>query len=350
MKMKLHHHRHHSRHRRQKRPTGIRLVALLVGIVVVYGGVLLGVKLVGNRLENAGVHETVGSLDGRFTANHLTMSYAGRTWTYRERELTNILLIGVDWLDAGQASASLRYDGQADFLLLMTIDRKNRTISTIHIDRDTMTPVKIYGAFGDYAGVRTEQICLAHAYGETAAQNCENTVWAVSRLLGGIPIDAYIAFNVDSIVAINDALGGITVTLEDDFSSVDPAMTRGSTLTLQGMQAEYYVRGRMGIGEGTNLSRMERQRVFMEAVGDRVVEGMNQDLDFVGSLFDSLSEYMTTDIDRGWMINKAYDSRAYQRLDARIIAGSHCIGEDGFTEFWADEDALLSLLAGIYFE
>ena len=88
----------------------------------------------------------------------------------------------------------------------------------------------------------------------------------------------------------------------------------------------------------------------MEAVGDRVVEGMNKDLDFVGSLFDGLSEYMTTDIDRGWMINKAYDSRAYQRLDARIIAGSHCIGEDGFTEFWADEDALLSLLAGIYFE
>ena len=88
----------------------------------------------------------------------------------------------------------------------------------------------------------------------------------------------------------------------------------------------------------------------MEAVGDRVVEGMNQDLDFVGTLFDSLSTYMTTDINRGWLINKAYDSRAYQRLDARIIAGSHRTGEDGFTEFWVDEDALNNLLTSIYFE
>ena len=344
------HHRHHRRHRLPKRPTGIRLVALLAGVALAYAGILLGVKVIGNRLESADVQETVGSLEGRFSTNQLTMDYAGRTWTYRERDLTNILLIGVDWTDAGQQRASLRYDGQADFLLLLTIDRQNRTISTVQIDRDTMTPIKVYGAFGDYAGERTEQICLSHAYGENAAQNCQNTVWAVSKLLGGIPIDAYIAFNMDSIVAINDALGGITVTLEDDFSRLDPMMTLGSTLTLQGQQAEYYVRGRMGIGDGTNLSRMDRQRTFMEAVGDRVVEGMNQDLDFVGTLFDSLSTYMTTDINRGWLINKAYDSRAYQRLDARIIAGSHRTGEDGFTEFWVDEDALNNLLTSIYFE
>lgn len=348
--MKLHHHRHHRRRGRQSRPSGIRLVVLLLGIALVYGGVLLGVKVVGNRLERAGVHETVGSLEGRFTTKNLTMEYAGRTWTYRERDLTNILLIGVDWTDAGQERASLRYDGQADFLLLLTIDQKNRTISTLQIDRDTMTPVKIYGAFGDYAGVRTEQICLSHAYGDSAAQNCQNTVWAVSRLLGGIPIDAYIAFNMDSIVPINDALGGVSVTLEDDFSRLDPAMTQGSTLTLQGMQAEYYVRGRMGVGEGTNLSRMERQRIFMEAVGDMVVEGMNKDLDFVGTLFDELADYMTTDVNRGWLINRAYGSRAYQRLDAKLIAGSHCTGADGFTEFWADEDALDNLLTSMYFE
>lgn len=342
--MQTHHHRH------RKRPSGIRLVILLLCIVLVYAGVLLGVQVIGNRLENSENVETVGSLEGRFSSDDLTLDYGGRTWVYRERDLTNILLIGVDWADMEEGSSSVRYSGQADYLLLLTIDRGNKALSTIQIDRDTMTPVKIYGPFGDYTGQRTEQICLSHAYGDSDAENCQNVVWAVSTLLGGIPIDSYISLDMESITVLNDALGGITVTLEDDFTQMDPAMAQGSTLTLQGKQAEYYVRGRMGIGAGTNLSRMQRQRVFMQAVGDRIVEGMAKDMDYVGMLFDQLSGHMTTDINRGWLINKAYESRAYQRLDTKTLAGNHRVGEDGFMEFWLDEDALGSLLTNTFFE
>ena len=181
--MQTHHHRH------RKRPSGIRLVILLLCIVFVYAGVLLGVQVIGNRLENPENVETVGSLEGRFSSDDLTLDYGGRTWVYRERDLTNILLIGVDWADMEEGSSSVRYSGQADYLLLLTIDRGNKALSTIQIDRDTMTPVKIYGPFGDYTGQRTEQICLSHAYGDSDAENCQNAVWAVSTLLGGIPID-----------------------------------------------------------------------------------------------------------------------------------------------------------------
>lgn len=340
--------RRHHRHR--KRLSGIRLVIFLVCIAVGYAGVLLGIHVIGNRLEKQGETETFGSLEGRFDTDALTYSYGGRTLTYRKRDLTNILVMGVDWADIEEGSSSARYGGQADFLLLLTLDRENRTVSTLQLDRDTMTPVKIYGPFGDYTGKRTEQICLAHAYGDTEADSCRNTVWAVSTLLGGIPIDAYVSLDMESISVLNDALGGITVTLEDDFTQLDPAMAQGATLTLQGKQAEYYVRGRMGIGEGTNLSRMQRQQLFIQAVGDRIVEEMNRDLDFVGMLFDGLSEHMTTNLNRGELINTAYESRAYQRLDTRNLAGRHGVGEDGFMEFWLDEDALGSLLANTFFE
>lgn len=323
---------------------------MLVCIAVVYAGILLGIQLIGNRLEKQEVAETFGSLEGRFDSDELMFSYGGRTLTYRKRDLTNILIMGVDWVDMEESSSSARYSGQSDFLLLLTLDRENRTISTLQIDRDTMTPVKIYGPFGDYAGQRTEQICLAHAYGDSEAENCRNMVWAVSSMLGGIPIDSYVSLDMESISVLNDALGGITVTLEDDFTRLDPAMAQGVTLTLQGKQAEYYVRGRMGIGEGTNLSRMKRQQVFIQAVGDRVVDEMNRDLDFVGTLFDRLSGHMTTNLDRGGLINTAYESRAYQRLDTKNLAGRHCVGEDGFVEFWLDEDALGSLLANTFFE
>ena len=111
---------------------------MLVCIAAVYAGILLGIQLIGNRLEKQEVAETFGSLEGRFDSDELTFSYGGRTLTYRKRDLTNILIMGVDWVDMEESSSSARYSGQADFLLLLTLDRENRTISTLQIDRDTI--------------------------------------------------------------------------------------------------------------------------------------------------------------------------------------------------------------------
>lgn len=333
-----------------RRLSGAAIAVALVCAVLVYAGVLLGVRLIGNRLEKADTSEPVGSLEGRFSSDELTMRYANRTWTYRKRDLTNLLLIGVDWAETDSSAASGRYAGQADFLLLTTFDKRNKTISMLQIDRDTMTDIRVYGPFGDYTGIRNTQICLSHAYGTTAAENCENTIWAASRLLGNIPIDGYIALDMSAIAALNDALGGVTVTLEDDFSALDPQMVAGATITLQGEQAETFVRGRTGVGDGTNLSRMKRQRTFIQNAGDMIAEGLAQDSGFAGKLLDSLADHITMNVTRGWLINKAYESGSYERTGARSLAGSHEIGADGFMEFHADADALNDLLTANFFE
>ncbi len=339
----------HHHHHRRRRLSGGAIAAIVAAIVVAYVGVLFGVQAVGSRIEQAGGTETMGSLDGRFTDDALTMQYNGRTWTYRERALTNILLMGIDWEDTTE-DVTERYAGQADFLLLMTLDRVNKTVSTIQLDRDTMADVRIYGPFGNYTGIQTLQLCLSHAYGRTAAENCENTVWAVSRLLGNIPIDGYIALDMSAITILNDTLGGVTVTLEDDFSHLDPSMTKGTTLTLHGQQAEYYARGRMDVGDGSNVSRMRRQRTFIAGAEELLVQGMSNDLNYVGTLFDALSDHMTTNMERGWLINKAYASQEYQRLETQTPAGSRSIGEDGFMEFHADADALGDLVTSCFFQ
>lgn len=51
---------------------------------------------------------------------------------------------------------------------------------------------------------------------------------------GGGDIDFYLEMSLDGISVLNDLAGGVTVTLEDDFSAEDPAMTRGTTLSLHG--------------------------------------------------------------------------------------------------------------------
>lgn len=336
-------------HNDRPRLSGRRIIAICIGAVLVYTGVVFGVQAIGNKIETSGAVETVGSLDGRFTDTTLTMQYADRAWTYRKKDLTNILLMGVDWEELDESNTE-RYAGQADFLLLMTIDQKNKTVSTIQLDRDTMTDVRIYGPFGNYTGTQELQICLSHAYGDSDTTNCENTVWAVSNLLQNIPIDGYIALDMSAITILNDTLGGVTVTLEDDLSSLDPAMTKGTTLTLQGKQAEYFARSRMSIGDGTNSSRMRRQREFIRSAEELLAEKINSDTSFVGTIFDALDGHMTTNVERGWLINKAYVCAEYERTDTQTLVGTHSIGEDGFMEFHVDTDALKDLVATNFFE
>ena len=88
----------------------------------------------------------------------------------------------------------------------------------------------------------------------------------------------------------------------------------------------------------------------MQKAADLIAEGLERDPGFAGTLLDALSDHMTMNVTRGWLINKAYESSEYMRTDMQTLAGSHTIGADGFMEFHADMDALNDLLTASYFE
>ena len=156
---------------------------------------------------------------------------------------------------------------------------------------------------------------------------------------------------MDGVPALNDALDGVTVTLEDDFSALDPEMVKGATLTLHGMQAEYFVRGRMYIGVGTNEARMSRQQVFMSALTDRISERIHSSgsAGFLNNLLDVLDPYLLTDMSRGRIINTAWNTRDYVQLDPVKPTGEYAISSYGFNEFHVDEDALSDMLMEIFY-
>lgn len=166
------------------------------------------------------------------------------------------------------------------------------------------------------------------------------TVEAVSNLLLGTQIDDYIAMNLDGVSVLNDWVGGITVTLEDDFSAIDPAMTAGSTLTLTGEQAEIYVRSRRNVGVGTNEARMERQENYISLLTEQLDSRLGEGKEAVGALYDALEPYLTTDMSRGRLVNALWEAHAYTRTAPLEPDGSYEIGSDGFMEFHADDAAL----------
>lgn len=167
-----------------------------------------------------------------------------------KKNIKTYLFMGLD--AQGEAEASEEYDGtgQCDTLQLLVIDETNNTYTRLPINRDTMTDVNSLDDDGTYLATTYMQISLAHATGDGMEMSCENTADAVSGLLYDQPIDGYASLNMDSIEVLNHLVGGVTVTIEDDFSKEDPTLRMGETVTLTDEQAMHYVRGRMNVGDG----------------------------------------------------------------------------------------------------
>ncbi len=325
------------------------LLYSLAGAVLVFCLIAFAYWAVrGIELQTIKQGEVRGNLEGRFSELR-TVNYNGSTYQYRNG-LTTILLMGIDKDDSFSAyPTGMRNGGQADFLMLLVIDANRKTITPIQIDRDTMSQITILGVLGNEAGTRTAQICLSHGFGDGKDQSCKLTQDAVSKLLLGAEIDFYVAVNMNAISAINDLLGGVTVTLQDDFTTLDPTMTKGRTLTLMGEQAEYYVRQRLGIGIGTNEARMARQREYVQSVLDKMEAKIVDDKVFMDNLLDNLGEGLLTNMKRGRMINEFYGSKDYIECDIITPNGNRMVGKDGFMEFHADEKALETLVITTFF-
>jgi len=326
----------------------IRKLLLIGGSVVLWLAMLAALVVVFGMDDQAEQQAVFGSLEGRFLSD-TTMELDGRILHYRENEVTNYLFIGVDKDDV-TAFSGHQNGGQADFLVALSIDRIRRSITPLMLDRDAMVEMQTYGVFGHPAGKRVMQLCLAQAYSGINIPGSINTVETVEKLLQGIDIHHYVVLDTTAIPLVNDALGGVQVTLKDDFTSFDPAMTRGTTLRLQGKQAEFFVRGRMTVADGSNASRMARQQQYLSGLLEQFRSTVKGNQHRLNEVLEALKGHMDTDAADNTLLYdvNAYDD--YQWQPMHTLEGVHTIDEYGFAEFWVDEPALKQCVAEIWFK
>ena len=313
------------------------LMLPLAALALALGGYL---ETRGQMQERCDVAEDIGQ--------YKSLVYQGTTYV-QKTAVETYLLMGVD-TSAQDTAFGARRGGQADFFLLLTIDHANRTIYQLQLDRDTMAEVQVYGVLGNRVGAKRMQLCLSHGFGSTAQENNRNAIDAVCTLLNGIPVDQYITFHLEAIGVLNDALGGVTVTLEDDFTDYDPEMTDGETLRLNAAQAEIFTRYRMEVGDGSNESRMARQRVFLCAASGLLKERMKERPGFIGELYDDCADVMTTNSTKGQMIHDINMAYSYVVQPVETLPGEHWIDDAGFMAFTVQEGAVMQWVLRVYYQ
>lgn len=325
-----------------------RKILTIAGSILLWAAALVALLIVLGIDEQEETAPVFGSLEGRFESK-ITMDLEGKTLHYRENEVTNYLFIGVDKENVTQVSGH-QSGGQADFLVVLSIDRVRRSITPVMLDRDVMVEMQTYGVFGHPAGTRVMQLCLAQAYSGVDVSGSVNTMETVEKLLQGIDIHHYVVLDMTAIPLVNDALGGVEVTLQDDFTSFDSAMTKGTTLRLMGKQAEFFVRGRMTVADGTNASRMARQQQYLNGLLDQFRKTVKGNQYKLNEVLQVLKGHMESNAGDNTLLHdvNAYDDYVWNPL--RTLQGEHTIDEYGFAEFWVDTAALKRLVAEIWFQ
>jgi LCP family protein required for cell wall assembly len=280
-----------------------------------------------------------------------SLKYQGETYRYND-EIVNILFLGVDSSgDVSGESDSGENAGQADTIFLLALDNKNKTVNVIQINRDTMTDISIFGTDGAYLGKSKEQLALSFAYGDGAQQSANLTVEAVSNLLYGLPMNGYCVLNTSAIPVISDLVGGVEVTLLDDFTSYDPSYTKGTNVVLSGDMTEVYLRSRMSVGDGTNENRMARQKQYLMALASKLFASIKSDVTLPVTIYNAAASYMVTDLTVNEVSYMATQISGYTFSEDFIhtIEGT-AVEKDPYMEFTVDERSLYELLLDVFYE
>lgn len=272
----------------------------------------------------------------------------GKHYKLKE-ELETVLVMGVDDSDVQQDTETFLNSNQADFLLLIVVDHSTKSYTSVALNRDTMTKVPVLGVDGFFVEWKEEQLALAHTYGSGLRDSCENTVWAVSELLYQVPIEHYTALSMPAIGLANDAVGGVTVTIDDDFGDTDPTLVKGETIKLNAEQAEHFVRSRKGVSDQTNLNRMSRQKTYMSAWHKLALEEINKDSSFILTLLTLVSDYMVSDMTINELSDFANFMSEYTDNGVIDTKGEAVKGEE-YMEYYVDEQDLQQIVLNLFYD
>ncbi len=271
--------------------------------------------------------------------------YNGKTYEYN-KNITNILCMGIDkrTIEGTNVQGT---GGQADVIVLAAIDTETGKTSLINVSRDTMTDVTTYSEGGAYIGSSVQQICLSYAYGDGKETSCENTVSSVQRLFYNIPINSYIALDLDGISVVNDSIGGVDVTSPETIGQ----FAQGETYHLDGDMAEAFVRFRDMDAVDANNSRNKRQQIYVESFLNKLITQTKQDFSTPIDLFNAASDYSCSNLNASKIsfLAKTIISSDEMSINMTNVPGTVKMGEV-YAEYYVNEAEFYEIFINVFYK
>ncbi len=266
----------------------------------------------------------------------------GRAYRHRENVVT-VLLMGVDymWKSWHWYPGTSSNSGNADLLALAVLDLDTNELELLYIPRDTMADVMVVDTQGNYEDTIYTNISTAHSYGDGAELSCELTVHAVSNLLCGARIDRYAAVNTDAVNVINNLLGGVEITLDQDYTEIDWSLREGSTVRLSNWMRQRMISYRDKRDIDGAYKRGLRDLKILRAMADQLVKMLKDDPSVLLRMVQALDGYLSTNLstDEISFLAQRVMKIAPDGYSMASLEGENRAGEK-YVEFYPDEQWL----------
>ncbi|AZQ37424.1 LytR family transcriptional regulator [Streptomyces cyaneochromogenes] len=212
----------------------------------------------------------------------------------------NILVLGSDTrsgsnkkLGGGADDGSAR----SDTAMIVHVHEGHKKASVVSIPRDTLVDrPKCTDTNGDTHDAASG-VMFNESYSTGGAACTVKTV----ESLTGIRMDHYLEVDFSGFQKLIDELGGVEVTTTKNINDPDSHLNlKAGTHELTGKQALGLVRTRHGVGDGSDLGRIQLQQAFIKALINQV-----KDINLFGNpkrlydLANTATKTVTTDSDLG---------------------------------------------------
>ncbi len=276
---------------RRRRPRTGRRKALLVAAWSAAGIVVLG---------GTGAGFLYFKLNGNLTSVDIDAALGADRPEKADNGSENILVLGSDTRSGGNKKLGGGTDdgtARSDTAMIVHVNKGHKQASVVSIPRDTLVDRPDCTGTDGTDHPAAEDVMFNSAYSTGGAACAVKTVESIS----GLRMDHYLEVDFSGFQNLIDDLGGVQVTTTEDIKDPDSHLDLpAGTHRLDGEQALGLVRTRHGVGDGSDLGRIQLQQAFVKALVDQV-----KDIGLLGNpkklydVADTATKTVTTDSDLG---------------------------------------------------
>lgn len=276
------------------------------------------------------------------------VEHRGKKYRYNEH-LSNYLFMGIDTREPVTEYETRQEAGRADTIFVLSYDRVKKTVKGIAIPRDTITNIHMIAPDGTDLGTAKDHINMQYVFGDGKEESCQLMKEAVSGILYNVPIQGYCSLNMDGIAVFADILGGVEVTVPNNsLEKVNSEFVSGAKVTITKDNAEQFVRYRDTEIAQSAIDRMNRQKVYLEAVAEKVREKSSEDASLIVDIYENLEPYMVTNVGND-MLAKLLEADFDSGTGIVDIPGEGVEGAE-FDEYHVNETELYELILQMFYE
>ncbi|MDX3114472.1 LCP family protein [Streptomyces scabiei] len=271
------------RHRKQRgRRKGLLIAAWTAAGIVVLGG--------------TGVGYLYFKLNGNIKSVDIDQALGTDRPTKADNGSENILVLGSDTRSgANKKLGGGADDGSArsDTAMIIHLYKGHKKASVVSVPRDTLIDRPACTDAKGVAHGAARGVMFNSAYSTGGAACAVKTVESIS----GVRMDHYLEVDFSGFEKLIDELGGVPVTTTKAIKDPDSHLDlKAGTHTLDGEQALGLVRTRHGVGDGSDLGRIQLQQAFIKTLVDQVKHvGLFTSGTKLYDLADTATKAVTTD-------------------------------------------------------